>query len=757
MNNSSDSSKKYSVDDILNEIRSKKQEKQAETSADKITQQKNDDYIVKEYGPLNKENFADEAKEDLKIKAESEGKPSSETDFLKVDIEKLAKNENNANGSIAQLQKRNYNTVVRGVENLESTKDIKLEDLFYDKDLIKNQETIFIEKSKHRINQFKLIGEEEDDEESEKIAFKDTDQNIEEIDDFNSYEDADSVLRDLKSLKAKLLLRIFLTLITTFLLLYIILAEKLSLPMSDVLSKTNDPLLFISLSLALLSVAVICSITAVVGGLITFVKFKPDMDSMLFLCVFGCLVNNVALIFSPDSINTVPGVGIFSIVAMLMLLFNILGKLCIVSRIKTNFKFVSSECEKFSIERIGSANLAKKLTGNNFSYEPVVLKSNKTNFLKGFLDYSYREDLADNVSKIMSPIIFLGAIIIGIVAFVMNRDVFLATTAFSVALCICIPLQSLLPTNFILKRAAKKLVKKGIMISSYEACGEIDEANAVILKSSDLFPEGTISLHAIKTFMGGRIDEAILDAASVVLKTDSTLCELFLNVIAGRRELLKPVDTLVYEDGMGLSAWVDSKRVLIGSRELQMHHGVDVPSKDYEDRYLSDGVDIIYLSTSGVLAAAFLVSYNGTPEISRSLKKLEKADISIVVITTDANLTRKKLTKIFGLNEEAVRIVPATLHEEVNMNLKEKQKSNASIAHLGTIQTLAHGVLSSFKIKSSVLLATAIMAASVIIGYALVSYFVFFGSLSKITIAVILLYQAFWMLVVMSASNIKKY
>ena len=48
------------------------------------------------------------------------------------------------------------------------------------------------------------------------------------------------------------------------------------------------------------------------------------------------------------------------------------------------------------------------------------------------------------------------------------------------------------------------------------------------------------------------------------------LANVFRQITGGDSKLLRPVDTLVYEDGMGISAWVDNKRVLIGSRDLKM-------------------------------------------------------------------------------------------------------------------------------------------------------------------------------------------
>jgi hypothetical protein len=64
------------------------------------------------------------------------------------------------------------------------------------------------------------------------------------------------------------------------------------------------------------------------------------------------------------------------------------------------------------------------------------------------------------------------------------------------------------------------------------------EADSVLLDIDELFPNGSIVLHGIKTFAQGRIDEAILDAASVICSTRSTLSGIFINVVQGDRNLL---------------------------------------------------------------------------------------------------------------------------------------------------------------------------------------------------------------------------
>ena len=83
------------------------------------------------------------------------------------------------------------------------------------------------------------------------------------------------------------------------------------------------------------------------------------------------------------------------------------------------------------------------------------------------------------------------------------------------------------------------------------------------------------SLHGIKTFDQKRIDEAMVDAASIVCKSDCVLSYIFTQMIGGNEKILKKADSIVYEDSMGISAWVDGKRVLIGNRELMMNHNIE--------------------------------------------------------------------------------------------------------------------------------------------------------------------------------------
>ena len=153
-----------------------------------------------------------------------------------------------------------------------------------------------------------------------------------------------------------------------------------------------------------------------------------------------------------------------------------------------------------------------------------------------------------------------------------------------------------------------------------------------MISDRDLFPADSVMLHGMKVFAEKRIDEAILDAASVILSCGGILSGVFINMVGNNKRMLRAVDNLVYEDGMGISAWVDGKRVLIGTQELMRMHDIDCPSRDFEARYARDGRQVLYIANSGELSAMFVVSYNASPDIMDAMAGLARRGTSLICL-----------------------------------------------------------------------------------------------------------------------------
>ena len=61
---------------------------------------------------------------------------------------------------------------------------------------------------------------------------------------------------------------------------------------------------------------------------------------------------------------------------------------------------------------------------------------------------------------------------------------------------------------------------------------------------------------------------------------------LFDSVVAETEETLPEVESVLYEDEIGLVGWIKSERILVGSRTLMEKYSVEVPNMEYERNIL---------------------------------------------------------------------------------------------------------------------------------------------------------------------------
>ena len=81
--------------------------------------------------------------------------------------------------------------------------------------------------------------------------------------------------------------------------------------------------------------------------------------------------------------------------------------------------------------------------------------------------------------------------------------------------------------NIPLEKAAKKYVRNHGVMLGYQSVEDYYDINSVMIDASTLFPEGTINLCSIKLFSGTKIDEALIEAASLASHGNSILKDLF--------------------------------------------------------------------------------------------------------------------------------------------------------------------------------------------------------------------------------------
>lgn len=385
--------------------------------------------------------------------------------------------------------------------------------------------------------------------------------------------------------------------------------------------------------------------------------------------------------------------------------------------VRRNFAFVSYPGDKYSAALIEEENalreIGRRAVGEG---EASVAYFRRTHFLSDYLTNAYEEDRGDDWSRWLTPIGIGLSLVLSFVALLGESVTGFWSWLSVFAGMICLSMQaSQLAVQLPLNQCCRTMLSRGGFLVGWKAVRQFGSPDALAVDIADLFPDESMLLHGIKTFSGTHIDDAILTAASLVVRSGGPLAMIFRRIIENKENLLHEVDSLVYEQGMGLSGWVDGRRVFVGNRRLLENHGVDVPSSDYESRYAKDGRRLVYLSVAGQLSAMFVVSYLPDPEIQAALQDLCRSHVTLLVRSCDPNITAADLCECFQLDEYYVDVLPAAAGR-LYVQLAERESDStpavmASNGHiLGTAWVLS--VCRSLQVKSLMALLVQTIAAA---------------------------------------------
>ncbi|MBR3610926.1 MAG: cation-translocating P-type ATPase [Oscillospiraceae bacterium] len=562
-------------------------------------------------------------------------------------------------------------------------------------------------------------------------------------DDYENISQKEAVEKNLSSQFAGLVIRSVIIFILFLGSLFLCLSPMLGYPLPDAFSFEKSGIVYPIINLAIVCIAALTCHVAVGGGLISLMRFRAGNDSFATCSVIGAAALGVAFIADPSAISP-GGENLFFPIVILGLFFNTVGKILSAARIKNNFEVLTDGRDKAALLPVRNKELARELTGQR-DETPRFCTSAKAKFFTRFLELSYRDDATESIARIVAPIVFLCSILVGGIAFLLTGRISDAITGFAAILCVASPFSATIAGALPVFRSCSALNEEGGMMAGGYTAETFAETDSVLLDIEQLFPEGSIILHGIKTFARGRIDEAILDAASVICSTRSTLGSIFVNVVQGDKKLLKPVDTIIYEDGMGLSAWVGGKRVLIGNRELMINHGIDIPSHDYENKYVGSGKDILYLANSGELTAMFVLSYHADKEVYRSLGIMAERGVRLVINCSDPNITTKKLSELFGYPENQLNLLSSKYQQKCAELTEERETAPAAAVYDGSLFALSDLLNCCGIIRQSSFAAALIEMIGIVLGFILVTIFLFTGNIRSLDMYILLGFQMFWL------------
>jgi len=486
-------------------------------------------------------------------------------------------------------------------------------------------------------------------------------------------------------------------------------------------------------------------------------KLSKGINYSFPISVASILVLVHTILLAADSnLYISDGIALPLVMAFAFLMTNF-GKYLLTLRIIDNFEYLINQDEKYTVETIVNTVDATIISRGLLSGEPNLKTSIKTDFSTNFLDISCSDEPADKIAKTAGMVMLVLSIILFAVFSIINGDWHIGLNIGICALCISLPTISIFNTNSALLGISKILKGSGAMINGFEGAVMVNDANAIVIEAQDLFGKNSCEIHGIKTFNGAKADDVILKTAAVIMKTKSPLSYVFDDVIIGKQTILPDVDGVVYEDKLGTSAWIYRKKILVGTRDLLIHHGVQVPKEEFEEKYTRKGRKILYLAVTGQIMAMFVVSYSADPKLKKTLRRLEKSGITVLVKSADPFINDESIAELFSLPDGFIRVMNSS-----NARVFEKysdmcvEKSPAYVVHNGSALGFVSAMAAAENLEETRKLLSVLITFGSAMGIGLVTMLAILGGISQITPVNIVIFQAAWCIFVEIVSKIKR-
>lgn len=281
------------------------------------------------------------------------------------------------------------------------------------------------------------------------------------------------------------------------------------------------------------------------------------------------------------------------------------------------------------------------------------------------------QKLADKVSAIFVPAVIGAALLTFVLTLVFMQGAEAMTGAISRAVAVLViacPCSLGLATPTALMVGTGRAATMGVLIKSADALETACRIDRVLLDKT-----GTVTMGrpAVTDFLpvGMQREEALRLAAAVEQLSEHPVARA---VTESYDQPLPSAENFVSLTGRGVSAEVEGKTVLLGSRRLMEEQ--QIPFADDRQSWEDEGKTVLYMAVDGQPAAVMAVADPVRDTSAKALRELHELGIRTVMVTGDNRRTAEAVGRAVEIDEVVAEVLP-----DGKVELVEKYKQDGKI------------------------------------------------------------------------------
>ncbi len=516
------------------------------------------------------------------------------------------------------------------------------------------------------------------------------------------------------------------------------------------------PVAYAVINFLLIGFSTFVNRVAIMSGLTPLAHFKGNSDTAVALAAVASVVQTVVSFFCLYGVTGFD-INYYTVIVLVAFFANNLGKLFMVLRVKENFKFTAADGQRYAAKIYNNESVAAQMMSGTAVERPIIAYQHRTGFPSNFLKISYAPDPSEDLASKLAPATAVIAVVVALLYGIFFGSFSGAVNAFALVCAVCIPVSTLLAVNIPMYDLCKKLLPTGAMLSGYPSVKQFCDSTAVMIDANELFPADSVFLDGIKTFEDYNTDESLLCGIAILKEAQNPIAKVFEKVVDETDGDLPEVESVLYEDELGLVGWVNGERILVGNRELMTKYSVETPSIEYEDKYIQSGKQVTYVARAGRLIAMFVTHYIADSILMPELHRAEANGISILVHSTDCNITNDLICSLYNVFYRTVKVLPtglSTVLKECKSTFEET--SRAYLITNGKTSAFLKAVSGSVHIKRNISLSIVIQLISVVLGVLLTATLALYAGVGVLGTLEVLIYSLFWGVATLVAPLIHK-
>ncbi|MBQ7341492.1 MAG: hypothetical protein IJW41_04930 [Oscillospiraceae bacterium] len=332
----------------------------------------------------------------------------------------------------------------------------------------------------------------------------------------------------------------------------------------------------------------------------------------------------------------------------------------------------------------------------------------------------------------------LASLCIGIVAGVLQRNVFAGVQVTAVSLLAAVPATTFITISRPFAILARRLHAIGTVICGWKAVEKLNNPTTFPLTQDDLFPSGTIRMNGVK-FYGSRSPEEVISYATAVLNAAKDgLAPLFTQIMESRNGLYyDATDLQSYEVG-GVGGLVNDETVTVGTLACMRELEVTLPEGIRIDK-------AVCVAISDELCGVFAVTYEKLNSSASALTTLSAyRKLQPMISGADFMLTESFVGSIFGVKTRKMRFADSEEWAATTEQTLEEDAETLIMTTSEGVLPLAYGITGAKALRSACKAGAIVHMAGGILGLAIMLLLTILGALDLLTPVNMFLYQLVW-------------